>query len=52
MYLLKIDKGGKLLWERRCGGENNDAGYDILTTEDGYLIVGDKKTKRRRDSDV
>lgn len=52
LYLIKIDKKGKLLWERTYGGESDDTGYDILTTEDGYLIVGDKKTDRRRDSDV
>jgi len=52
LYLIKIDKKGKLLWERTYGGESDDAGYDVLTTEDGYLIVGDKKTDRRRDSDV
>jgi len=52
LYLIKIDTKGKKLWERTYGGESDDAGYDIVTTEDGYLIVGDKKTDRRRDSDV
>jgi hypothetical protein len=52
LYLMKIDEKGKILWERTYGGESDDAGYDIVTTEDGYLIVGDKKTNRRRDSDA
>ncbi|WP_296824709.1 hypothetical protein [Sulfurovum sp.] len=52
LYLFKIDSKGKLLWERTYGGEADDVGYDILALDDGYLIVGDKKTDRRRDSDV
>ena len=52
LYLLKIDSRGKLLWERTYGGKSDDAGYDITSTEDGYLIVGDKKTQISRDSNV
>ncbi len=52
LYLLKIDANGKLIWERTYGGESDDAGYDILSTEDGYLIVGDKKTRVSRDSEA
>jgi len=52
LYLFKIDTDGKLIWERTYGDESDDAGYDIVTTEDGYLIVGDKKTKISRDSNV
>jgi len=52
LYLIKIDKKGKMIWDRTYGGESDDVGYDILTAEDGYLIVGDKKTERRRDSDI
>jgi len=52
LYLFKIDKNGKMKWSRTYGGESDDVGYDIVTTEDGYLIVGDKKTDRSRDSNV
>jgi len=52
LYLLKIDAKGKLKWERTYGGESDDAGYDIIATEDGYLIVGDKKSRLSRDSNV
>ena len=52
LYLIKIDSRGKLKWERIYGNESDDAGRDIIATEDGYLIVGDKKTKISRDSDV
>ena len=27
-------------------------GYDIVATEDGYLIVGDQKSRLSRDSNV
>ncbi|MCK4441221.1 MAG: hypothetical protein KAU90_04395 [Sulfurovaceae bacterium] len=52
LYLLKIDANGKIKWNRTYGGESDDVGYDIVTTDDGYLIVGDKKTDRSRDSNV
>lgn len=52
LYLLKIDANGKTKWSRTYGGESDDIGYDIVTTNDGYLIVGDKKTDRSRDSNV
>ncbi|HFS82394.1 MAG TPA: hypothetical protein ENK71_00345 [Epsilonproteobacteria bacterium] len=52
LYLLKIDAKGKLKWERTYGGESDDAGYDIVTTKDGYLVVGDKKSQISRDSNV
>ncbi|MEA3455091.1 MAG: hypothetical protein U9R26_01160 [Campylobacterota bacterium] len=52
LYLLKIDSNGKLIWERTYGDESDDAGHDIIATEDGYLIVGEKKTKISRDSNV
>jgi len=52
LYLFKIDGRGELKWERIYGGESDDAGRDIIATKDGYLIVGDKKTKISRDSNV
>ena len=52
LYLFKINKRGKLLWERTYGGESDDAGYDVMALPDGYLIAGERKTDRRRDSDV
>ena len=52
LYLLKIDAKGKLIWEQSYGGESDDAGYDIITTKDGYLIVGEQKTELSRDSEA
>lgn len=53
LYLFKIDANGKRLWSRAYGGESDDAGYDVIATEDGgYLVVGDKKSDRSRDSNM
>jgi len=52
LYLFKIDAGGRLLWQRTQGGGSDDVGYDIITTKDGYLIVGAKKSDLGRDSNV
>jgi len=52
LYLFKIDGRGELKWERIYGGESDDAGRDIIATDDGYLIVGEKKTKISRDSNL
>jgi len=52
LYIFKIDANGKLKWEHTYGGESDDAGYDIVSTDDGYLIVGDKKSRLSRDSNV
>jgi len=52
LYLLKIDTNGKLKWEQTYGDQSDDAGHDIITTDDGYLIVGEKKSRISRDSDV
>jgi len=53
IYLFKISKkSGKLLWQRTYGKEDEDIGYDIAKTEDGYIIVGDTQTPRYRYYDV
>jgi len=52
LYLFKIDANGQLKWEQTYGDESDDAGYDIITTDDGYLVVGEQKTRISRDSDA
>ena len=52
LYLFKIDANGQLEWERTYGGESDDVGNDIITVEDGYLIVGERKTRLSRDGNV
>ncbi len=42
LYLFKISKkSGKLLWQRTYGKADEDIGYDIAKTKDGYIVVGD-----------
>jgi glycine cleavage system H lipoate-binding protein len=52
MYLFKIDKNGGLLWERVFGKKQDDAGYDLAATKDGYIVVGEIEDERTHDSDV
>jgi hypothetical protein len=52
LYLFKISANGKLEWERTYGGDDADSGYDIVSTDDGYLIVGEKRSDISRYSDV
>ncbi|HIP19081.1 MAG TPA: hypothetical protein EYG78_07085 [Sulfurovum sp.] len=52
LLLLKIDENGKRQWERTYGGDEDDAAHDIVATDDGYLIVGEKQSDVSRNSDV
>ncbi len=52
LYLFKIDEKGKVKWERTYGGEEDDGAYDIVATDDGYLIVGTKQPNLTRYNDV
>jgi hypothetical protein len=41
IWLLMTDEDGTLLWEKTYGGEYNDIGYSVQTTNDGgYIIAG------------
>ncbi len=40
MYLLKLDKEGKKIWSKAIGGKNDDKGYGLVETKDGYIAVG------------
>jgi len=52
LYLFKINENGKIKWQRTYGGEEDDAGYDIVASDDGYLIVGSKQPDLTRYNDV
>jgi gliding motility-associated-like protein len=39
IYLIKIDKYGKVIWSRTIGGSADDAAYNIKVLADGGLIV-------------
>lgn len=41
-YLIKVDAGGGLLWERTYGGECDSYGWSLLQAGDGgYLVAGE-----------
>ena len=47
IYIVKIDQTGELLWSKTFGDErmkNDDAGYSVKETSDGYLITGKTST--------
>ncbi len=50
IWVFKIDKTGKLLWQKCLGGSNVDYARNIFTTTDGgFMIVG---STRSSDGDV
>jgi hypothetical protein len=40
-YLVKLDADGKVVWERRYGGAEDDIGHGLLAIDDGgFLVTG------------
>lgn len=53
VYVLKLNKKGRVLWERTYGGVNSDEGYSIVKTKDGgILITGVSKGGPQRGEDI
>ncbi len=41
LWAIKTDSRGMLEWEKKFGGDENDVGYDVISTTDGgFLLVG------------
>ncbi len=40
IWLLKTDLQGRAEWNTTFGGKNDDAGFQVLETGDGYVLVG------------
>jgi hypothetical protein len=40
VYLIKTNASGDTLWTRTYGGVDNDRGYSVQQTTDGYVIAG------------
>ncbi len=47
VYLVRFDKDGKILWEKRIGGSDDDYGFDVIESieKDGFVIVGTTRSK-------
>ncbi len=53
VWVLKLDKSGRLLWDKTFGGSNSDWAYSITQTADGGLaIAGYTESKGAGKSDV
>ncbi|MFQ5335058.1 MAG: hypothetical protein ACE5DN_03180 [Flavobacteriales bacterium] len=40
-YLVRVDKNGKMLWEKSFGGKGSEEGLSVRATDDGgYIIAG------------
>ncbi|MCX8150833.1 MAG: hypothetical protein N3D85_04970 [Candidatus Bathyarchaeota archaeon] len=50
--VLKLDSSGTVLWNRTYGGGESDKAYALALAFDGYVIVGDTRSKGAGDSDV
>ncbi|MCH9739399.1 MAG: hypothetical protein K0U38_00965 [Epsilonproteobacteria bacterium] len=51
-YVIKIDKKGKLLWQKQYGGDNTDIAYGVTKSDDGYLVVGETESYNSKRKDV
>jgi methyl-accepting chemotaxis protein len=53
VYLVKVDSSGNKMWEKNFGGEEDDIAVSVqVTTEGGYLTVGDSNSFSAGYSDV
>ncbi|WP_272150625.1 hypothetical protein [Tenacibaculum aiptasiae] len=47
-WIVKIDKTGKLVWEKSLGGDQIDEARGIATTKDGnFIIIGDTRSNNK-----
>ncbi len=51
VYVVRIDRNGKMLWQNTYGGRYDEIGYDIVADDDGYVITGmtESNTNGRED---
>ncbi|MBU1216354.1 hypothetical protein KJ870_06970 [bacterium] len=52
VYLLKLNKNGDTLWNKRYGGTKDDKAYAIAKTEDGFAIAGYTTSSESYSKDV
>jgi hypothetical protein len=44
-WIVKLDAGGNILWNKLIGGNNDDVAYSILqSTDGGYAVAGSSKS--------
>jgi hypothetical protein len=53
VYMVKLDSGGLLQWNRTIGGAANDAAYSVIQTSDGgYALAGYTYSFGEGDADI
>jgi gliding motility-associated-like protein len=40
IWILKVDKNGKKLWDKRYGGTGNEQLWAVIQNDQGYILVG------------
>jgi hypothetical protein len=50
--LLKLDTSGNMIWNQTYGGTQSDKGYAISQASNGYVLVGDTRSKGNGDDDA
>jgi len=60
IFVIKLDRDGKVLWKKTFGGSDGDRGWSITTTLDGSILItgdtysndGDLKGMNKSDADI
>ena len=39
--IIKFDKNGNIIWQKKYGGNSDDGFNSIIETQDGYVVVGE-----------
>ncbi len=52
VYVVKLNADGNSEWQSLYGSRENDEGFGIAATDDGYVIAGYTKGTRNYDSDI
>lgn len=52
IWLIKTDRNGKMVWNTTIGGSLSEWGNDVITVQDGFLIVGNTYSFGNGNEDV
>jgi uncharacterized delta-60 repeat protein len=52
-WILRLDRSGKMVWEREFGGRNSDEVYGVVATNDGGIVLaGNSRSRGAGKSDI
>jgi len=51
IYLLLIDKNGKKIWSKYLGGSEDDIGYSLALSKDGFFVAGSTESFHTEESE-